>query len=82
VPAEDEVTRQLKSAAAEWRMICGLSDARVAELVRQDRIDILVDLSLHTALNRLLVFARKPAPVQVTYLGILVRQGWKQSTIA
>ena len=47
----------------------GLSDQQIADLVRSDRIDILVDLELHTANNRLLVFARKPAPVQVTWLG-------------
>ncbi len=54
--------------ADEWRDTTRLSDEQLAELVRQDRIDILVDLSLHMAGNRLLVFARKPAPVQVTCL--------------
>ena len=51
-----------------WRSTADLSDEKVAELVRADRIDILVDLAMHTEGNRLLMFARKPAPVQVTYL--------------
>jgi predicted O-linked N-acetylglucosamine transferase (SPINDLY family) len=65
----DALTDRLRGDADVWRDIVGLSDQRVAELVRGDRIDILVDLKLHTANNRLLVFARKPAPVQVTWLG-------------
>ena len=47
----------------------GLTDEQLAERIREDRIDILVDLALHMAHNRLLVFARKPAPVQVTFAG-------------
>ncbi len=69
VPAPDELTRRLRSYTDGWRSIVGLSDAQVADLIRQDRIDILVDLAGHTASGRLLLFARKPAPVQVTYLG-------------
>jgi predicted O-linked N-acetylglucosamine transferase (SPINDLY family) len=46
-----------------------MSDDQVAEQIRNDRIDILVDLTLHMAQNRLLVFARKPAPVQITFAG-------------
>lgn len=65
----DQVTGRLQASADVWRKIMGLNDEAVADLVRADRIDILVDLSGHTAGNRLLVFARKPAPVQVTYLG-------------
>ncbi len=65
----DALTDRLGGHADAWRDIVGLSDSQVAELVRGDRIDILVDLKLHTADNRLLVFARKPAPVQVTWLG-------------
>jgi protein O-GlcNAc transferase len=64
----DRVTERLRSHADIWRRIVGLSDEQVAELVRRDRIDILVDLTMHMAHNRLLVFARKPAPVQVCWL--------------
>jgi predicted O-linked N-acetylglucosamine transferase (SPINDLY family) len=69
VPRPDEMTARLHSCADGWRNTVGLSDEQVADLVRQDRIDILVDLALHTANNRLLVFARKPAPIQVSWLG-------------
>jgi predicted O-linked N-acetylglucosamine transferase (SPINDLY family) len=63
------VTERLRGYADVWRSTVDLSDHQLAELVRGDRIDILVDMKLHTANNRLLMFARKPAPVQVTWLG-------------
>ncbi|MDR3638897.1 MAG: O-linked N-acetylglucosamine transferase, SPINDLY family protein, partial [Isosphaeraceae bacterium] len=69
VPAADSTTARLHALAAGWRSTVGLTDAQVAEQVRRDRIDILVDLAGHTSGHRLGVFARKPAPVQVTYLG-------------
>jgi predicted O-linked N-acetylglucosamine transferase (SPINDLY family) len=75
VRAPDASTETLKSLADQWCPTVGLSDAQVAERVRADRIDILVDLALHTAGNRLLVFARKPAPVQVTMLGLPATTG-------
>ena len=65
----DATTERLRKCAEHWREIAALSDEQVAELVRDDQIDILVDLSGHIAGNRLLVFAHKPAPVQVTYIG-------------
>ena len=66
---DDWVTQELKSHAHCWREIQALSDQRAAELIRDDGIDILVDLCMHTNGSRLLIFAYKPAPVQVTYLG-------------
>jgi predicted O-linked N-acetylglucosamine transferase (SPINDLY family) len=69
VGAPDDRTAYLRSLADHWRDTFGLPDEHLARLVRQDGIDILVDLAGHTANNRLLAFARKPAPVQVSYLG-------------
>jgi protein O-GlcNAc transferase len=66
---QDELRGRIRACTDVWRDIGRLKDAEAAELIREDRIDILVDLALHTAGNRLLVFARKPAPVQVSFLG-------------
>ncbi len=66
---DDEVSGRLRAHATQWRRIYHLSDEALFEQIRADRIDILVDLSGHTYGNRLGVFARKPAPVQVTWLG-------------
>jgi len=66
---EDEFTKRFQQLASQWRRIGGMKDEPVTDLIRKDRIDILVDLAGHTANNRLLVFARKAAPVQVTWLG-------------
>ena len=52
-----------------WRPIFGINDENVINLIKKDKIDILVDLSGHTAGNRLLVFTQKPSPIQVTWLG-------------
>ena len=69
MPRPDGVTERLRGYADIWRSTVGLSDQQLADVIRGDRIDILVDLKIHTADNRLLVFARKPAPVQAAWLG-------------
>lgn len=69
VLSEDDWTEEFRQSADVWRPTTNLSDAELADLIRRDGVDILVDLSGHTEGNRLLVFARKPAPVQVTAWG-------------
>lgn len=66
---DDEVSRAIRTACDAWVDSNGLSDDSLAARIRADGIDILVDLSGHTAHHRLLVFARRPAPVQATWLG-------------
>lgn len=66
---EDAITARLRPLFDGWHPIAGLDDATAAQSVRDARIDILVDLAGHTADGRPLMFARKPAPVQMTWLG-------------
>lgn len=66
---EDAVTERLKGEFDHWRNIAEKNDDEAADIIETDKIDILVDITGHTAKNRLLVFARKPAPIQVTWLG-------------
>jgi protein O-GlcNAc transferase len=66
---QDAVTERLRANADVWHDVWRLTDDELIELIRADRIDILVDLSGHTASNRLAVFARRAAPVQISYLG-------------
>lgn len=69
VAAPDETTQSLMEFADHWRFTQGLSDNQIAQQVATDQIDILVDLAGHTGKNRLRVFAFRPAPIQVTWLG-------------
>ncbi len=66
---EDQATRAMRGCVDHWREVFGKSDDELAAQIRDDRIDLLIDLTLHMARNRLRMFARKPAPVQVSYLG-------------
>jgi predicted O-linked N-acetylglucosamine transferase (SPINDLY family) len=69
VQRPDEFTDRMRRSCDVWRSIVGFSDDDIAQMIRSDGIDILVDLAGHTAGNRLRVLARKPAPIQITYLG-------------
>lgn len=71
----DGVTERLQALADHWVSAHGLDEAALAERIRADGIDILIDLSGHSAGNRLLAFARKPAPIQITWFGYLATTG-------
>ena len=68
VTSPDPVTGMVRKHVDQWRDVATLGDDKLADAVRADGIDILVDLAAHSGHNRMLTFARKPAPVQVTYL--------------
>lgn len=69
VAAPDAVTARLRGLVDHWHDTVGLTDEALAARINADGIDVLVDLAGHTANGRLLALARKPAPVQITYLG-------------
>lgn len=73
----DETSEKLKSLFKYWVAVSHVSDRDLAEIVRACRIDVLIDLSGHTAGNRLLTFARKPAPVQMSWIGYADTTGLK-----
>ena len=75
VAVEDDVTESLRDAVDGWCRTAGMSDEVLAQRVRADAIDILVDLSGHSNGNRLLVFARKPAPIQISGWGYATGTG-------
>lgn len=71
----DDLTARFRQLVGTWRDAGELSDVELAAAIRADGIDILVDLSGHTARNRLLAFAEKPAPIAVTWLGYFATTG-------
>jgi predicted O-linked N-acetylglucosamine transferase (SPINDLY family) len=75
VTREDPVTARLRPHFTQWRSIAGLSPEAAARAIHADGIDVLVDLAGHTAHNALPVFAWKPAPVQVSWLGYFATTG-------
>jgi len=66
---EDDIAPRFRAAAALWREVAGLDDQQLADQISADQVDILFDLTGHSARNRLLAFARKPVPLQVTWIG-------------
>ncbi|WP_019898940.1 tetratricopeptide repeat protein [Methylotenera mobilis] len=74
---EDAFTGRLKPNFAYWKSLVGLTDQAAAELIHDDGIDILLDLSGHTSGNRLQILAWKPAPIQVSWLGYFATTGMK-----
>jgi predicted O-linked N-acetylglucosamine transferase (SPINDLY family) len=75
---DDELTGRFRALIPHWHGIRGMSDLAAAELIRASGIHVLVDLSGHTDGHRLGVFARRPAPVQVTWFGYLATTGLAQ----
>ena len=71
----DTITDRIRQSCSAWRHVAGQTDDQLSELIQSDQIDILVHLAGHTAGHRLLVFARKPAPVQVTWMGYVGTTG-------
>ncbi len=74
----DAHSEKLGALAKAWRTIVGINDTTTAQIIREDGIDVLVDLSGHTASGRLGVFALRPAPIQVTWLGYSGTTGMPQ----
>jgi predicted O-linked N-acetylglucosamine transferase (SPINDLY family) len=74
---KDELTQRFMAAAHHWREVADLADEEFARVIEDDGIDILLDLAGHTAGNRLPVFARRPAPVQLSWLGYFATTGLK-----
>ncbi|MGE5467839.1 MAG: tetratricopeptide repeat protein [Ignavibacteria bacterium] len=71
----DHITASIRENADSWVDALLLTDDQLTEQIREDRIDILVDLSGHTAYNRLPVFVRRPAPIQATWIGYFHSSG-------
>lgn len=65
----DDVSERLKQSTAQWRAVAGMDDSRLAQLIYDDGVDVLIDLSGHTAGTRLPMLAFKPAPVQMGWIG-------------
>ncbi len=71
----DEITSKIKSYVDHWRECLDLSDSSLVSTIKKDKIDILIDLSNHSALNRLSMFTKKPAPIQIAWMGMPASTG-------
>ncbi|HZW13187.1 MAG TPA: methyltransferase domain-containing protein [Noviherbaspirillum sp.] len=72
---DDPIARRIRAAVAHWRTISGRDDEAVAKQMAEDQVDILIDLAGHTAGNRLKLFARRAAPIQMNWLGYSATTG-------
>jgi predicted O-linked N-acetylglucosamine transferase (SPINDLY family) len=75
---EDDLTKKIKPLFHKWNIVTGRDDDYAFKLIKEDKIDILFDLSGHTIKNRLTLFAKKPAKIQITWAGWLMSTGLKQ----
>ena len=75
IQTSDELTARIKPRFLAWKPLSGLSDEEAARMIHSDNIHVLIDLSGHTCHNRLPIFAWKPAPVQVSWLGYFATTG-------
>jgi len=73
----DPITEYIKEKSNVWKKICDLTDQELIDEIKKDKIDILIDLAGHSSKNRLLAFAQKTAPIQITYLGYPNTSGLK-----
>jgi protein O-GlcNAc transferase len=74
-PIENELSLRIKPCFSHWKSLVGFSDEAAAEIIHSDAIDVLIDLSGHTAYNRLTLFSWKAAPLQITWLGYWASTG-------
>jgi len=72
---EDDLTAQIKPCFAGWKPLLGKNDANISRMIHEDGVHILIDLAGHTDFNRLPLFAWKPAPIQVSWLGYFASTG-------
>jgi predicted O-linked N-acetylglucosamine transferase (SPINDLY family) len=72
---QDEITRRIKAASSEWNEVARWNDEQLFDKIRADKIDILFDMAGHTSHNRMLVFARKPSPIQISWAGYVGTTG-------
>lgn len=75
---EDSFTNKLKEFFYKWNQVKTMNDLELVNLIRQDKINLLIDLSGHSANNRLPIFINKPAPLQITWIGYLDTTGLKE----
>ena len=75
VQSSDAVTERFRALADRWRDVRGMGHDELARQVRADEVDVLVDLAVHSGANRLMMFAQRAAPVQVSYLGYAATSG-------